>query len=97
MYVVAEPEFQDSASFIFSVRVFSVLQWCALSMVDLSFKMIVMHGWNRSQEKISAILKHYACTGVYLRSMYLYLSTFESTCNLLKSFSQKRLCTCTCT
>ena len=51
MYVVAEPEFQDSASFIFSVRVFSVLQWCALSMVDLSFKMIVMHGWNRSQEK----------------------------------------------
>ena len=35
-------------------------------MVDLLFKKIVMAGIVAKKKKISAILKHYACTGVYL-------------------------------
>ena len=40
------------------------------------------------------IAKKISCI-MLVPTMYLYLSTFVSTCILLKSLSQKRLCTCT--
>ena len=68
---------------IISVGVLSVLQCCS----DL-FKNIVMAGIIAKKMKFPALCLYLTCTCT---------STFESTCTLPKSFSQKRLCTCTCT